>query len=88
MNWNSPIHLLSLRQNNLIPKIMRKFKKIDDDTWMETTEDDNYSYSILIVLIIAGVIWVGKWIYDKILIAIAWCSQTIDAIGNWFSGIF
>lgn len=88
MNWNSPIHLLSLRQNNLIPKIMRKFKKIDENTWIETTEDIDGTIILFLVAIIAIVVLVGHWAYPKILSAINWCSQTFDSIAAWFDSIF
>ncbi len=68
---------------------MKGFRKINNDTWVEFNEqddDDNIFQLIIIVLIILAMI--GYWLYPKILAAINWCSQTIDAIGNWFSGIF
>lgn len=68
---------------------MKGFRKINNDTWVEfddQNDDDNIFQFIIAGLIIVGII--GYWLYPKILAAINWCSQTIDAIGNWFSGIF
>lgn len=69
---------------------MKTFRRIDDNTWVENDggDGDNYGMAIFCILVLGGIVWVCKWIYDKILIAIDWCSQTIDAIGNWFSNIF
>lgn len=68
---------------------MKGFRKINNDTWVEFDDQDDGDgmfQFIMAGLIIVGMI--GYWLYPKILAAINWCSQTIDAIGNWFSGIF
>lgn len=68
---------------------MKGFRKINNDTWVEFNEQDDGDGMFQFIiggLIIVGM--VGYWLYPKILAAINWCSQTIDAIGNWFSGIF
>lgn len=69
---------------------MKTFRKIDENTWVENDGGDGGDYTMAIfgLFLLGGIIWVGKWIYGKILIAIDWCSQTIDAIGNWFESIF